>query len=182
MKVIASVFGAAALVLSVGHAATIEGMPKTKVSMEHCLGAALEKVPGRVKEVELSVDNGVPHYEFEIVAKGRETEVECDAMTGKIVEVEWENENMDLDAFLAKAKVSPSQARKIALQRVPGKIVRMDLETTSTGVISYEFEVMGRDGKELDVEIDAITGAVIEVERDIYELGDIMEEATDRAD
>lgn len=182
MKLIASVFGTAALVFSIGNASAIEGMPKTKVSMEECLVAALEEVPGRVKEVELSVENGVPHYEFEIVANGRETEIECDAMTGKIVEMEWENENMDLDAFLAKAKVSPSQARKIALQRVPGKIVRMDLETTSTGVMSYEFEVMGRDGKELDVEVDAISGAIIEVERDVYELGDITEEVTDRAD
>jgi uncharacterized membrane protein YkoI len=164
MKLIASVFGTAALVFSIGHATAMEAMPKTNVSMEDCL----------VKELEFGLEDGVPHYEFEIItADGRETEVECDAMTGKIVEVEWENENMDVDAFLAKAKVSPSQARKIALQRVPGKIVKMDLETTSTGVISYEFEVVTRDGKAMDVEVDAISGRVTEVEKDIYEIGDL---------
>lgn len=181
MRFFAGVFGMAAFMFSVGSAVAME-LPKTNVSMEQCLTAALERVPGRVKEVELSLEDGVPHYEFEIVANGRETEVECNAMTGKIVEVEWENENMDVDAFLAKARVSPMQARKIALQRAPGKIVRMDLETTSTGLISYEFEVMTRDGSEIDVEVDAISGRVTETERDVYELGDISEEMTDRAD
>ena len=49
-------------------------------------------------------------------------------------------------------------------------------------MISYEFEVMTRDGSEIDVEVDAISGRVTETERDVYELGDISEEATDRAD
>ncbi len=181
MKFISGAFGTMALVLWTGPAAAMD-MPKTNFSMEQCLSAALAKVSGRVTEVELSIEDGVPHYEFEIVANGRETEVECDAMTGKIVEIEWENENMDVDAFLAKARVSPSQARKIALQRIPGKIVKMDLETTSTGVMSYEFEVMTRDGSEMDIEVDAISGRIIETERDVYELGDIAEEMTDRAD
>ena len=107
-----------------------------------------------------------------MTADGRETEVECDAMTGKIVEVEWENDNMNLDAFLEKATVTPAQARKAALERVPGRIVGMDLETTSTGALSYEFEVITPDGKELDVEVDAMTGQVTEIESDIYEIGD----------
>ena len=176
MKLIASVFGTAALVIAIGHAAAMDAMPKTNVSMEDCLAAALKSQPGEVKELEFGLEDGVPHYEFEIItADGRETEVECDAMTGKIVEVEWENENMDVDAFLAKARVSPAQARKIALQRVPGKIVKMDLETTSTGVMSYEFEVVARDGTAMDVEVDAMSGRVTEVEKDLYEIGDVAD-------
>lgn len=181
MKLIAGICGTVASIFFVGHAAAMD-MPRTAVSMEQCLIAALSEVPGRVKEIELSIEDGVPHYEFEIYANGRETEVECDAMTGKIVEIEWENENMDVDAFLAKAKVSPSQARKIALREVPGKVVKLDLETTSTGVMSYEFEIMMRDGSEMDVEVDAISGRITETEQDVYELGDIGEELTDRAD
>jgi uncharacterized membrane protein YkoI len=158
------------------HALAMEPMPPTKVSMETCLAAALEKHPGRVKELEFGLDNGEPHYEFEILtADGRETEVECSAMTGKIVEVEWENENMDLDAFLSKAKVTASQAREIALRRVPGRIVHMDMETTSSGRMSYEFEVKSRDGKDMDVEVDAMSGEIIEVETEIYEVGDITD-------
>ena len=173
----ATVYGlAAAASFWTIHTLAMEPMPPTKVSMETCLAAALEKHPGRVKELEFGLDNGEPHYEFEILtADGRETEVECSAMTGKIVEVEWENENMDLDAFLSKAKVTASQAREIALRRVPGRIVHMDIETTSSGRMSYEFEVKSRDGKDVDVEVDAMSWEIIEVETEIYEIGDLTD-------
>lgn len=155
-------------------AVAMDPMPVTKVSMEACLSAALAVKPGRVKELEFGLENGEPRYEFEILtADGKETEVECSAMTGKIVEVEWENENMDLDTFLAAAKVTAAQAREIALKRVPGRIVNMDMETNTAGAMSYEFEVLTADGKTLDVEIDAMNGNVVEVETEIYELGDV---------
>lgn len=155
-------------------AVAMDPMPPTKVSMEACLSAALALHPGKVRELEFGLDNGEPRYEFEILtADGKETEVECSALTGKIVEVEWENENMDLDTFLAAAKVTPAQAREIALKRVPGRIVNMDMETTTAGAMSYEFEVRTADGKTLDVEIDAMNGNVVEVETEIYELGDV---------
>ncbi len=176
MKTIFCALATAALLSTGIHVMAMEPMPQTNVSMETCLSAALERSPGKVKELEFGLEDGVPHYEFEILtADGRETEVECSAMTGEIVEVEWENENMDLDAFLENSKVSPAQARKIALRRVPGKIVKMDLETTSTGVMSYEFEVRTRDGKDVSVEVDAMSGKVIEVEVEIYEIGDVRD-------
>ena len=176
MKLISYAFLTAVLAVTAYPATAMEPMPPTKVSMETCLAEALKLHPGKVKELEFGLEDGVPHYEFEILtADGRETEVECDAMTGKIVEVEWENENMDLDAFLATTKLSPQQAREIALRRVPGRIVKVDMETTSTGRMSYEFEVMTPDGKEVDVEVDAMNGKVIEVETEIYELGDLAD-------
>jgi uncharacterized membrane protein YkoI len=176
MKTALYALGTAALLATGTCVLAQESMPQTKASMEECLAAALENYPGKVKEVEFGLEDGVPHYEFEILtADGRETEVECSAMTGEIVEVEWENENMDLDAFLEKSRVSPSQARKIALRRVPGKITKMDLETTSTGMMSYEFEVRTRDGEDVDVEVDAMSGNVTEVETQIYELGDVCD-------
>jgi uncharacterized membrane protein YkoI len=175
MKPTAYGLAAAALIWTI-HALAMEPMPPTKVSMETCLAAALERHPGRVKELEFGLDNGDPHYEFEILTSdGRETEVECSATSGKIVEVEWENENTDMDAFLAAAKVTPGQAREIALRRVPGRIVKMDMETTSSGRMSYEFEVKSRDGKDLDVEVDAMSGEIIEVETEIYEIGDLTD-------
>ena len=173
MKRLGCLMASTAAIFAISPALAMEGMPKTKVSMETCLSAAMAMHPGKVKELEMTLEDGVPHYEFEIeTADGRETEVECDAMTGKIVEVEWENDDMNLDAFLEKATVTPAQARKAALERVPGRIVGMDLETTSTGAMSYEFEVITPDGKEIDVEVDAMTGKVTEIETDIYEIGD----------
>jgi uncharacterized membrane protein YkoI len=82
---------------------------------------------------------------------------------------------MDLDAFLAQSRVSPAQARKIALRRVPGKVTKMDLETNSMGQMSYEFEIRTRDGEDVDVEIDAMSGNVMEVETEIYEVGDVCD-------
>ncbi|UCD67331.1 MAG: PepSY domain-containing protein [Betaproteobacteria bacterium] len=164
MLIVAFLFGGA-------HAR--EAMPKTKVSMEDCMFAALEKQSGEIKEVELELEDGVPRYDFEIEGvDGRTAEVECDAMTGAIVEVEWENDDMDVDAFLQRATVTPAQARKIALQRVPGRVSEINLETSSTGEISYEFEIITRDGTQADVEVNALTGRVVEVERDVYEIGD----------
>ncbi len=176
IKTISCALATVGLLAATINAMAMEPMPKTNVSMETCLAAALDRYPGTVKELEFGLEDGVPHYEFEILtADGRETEVECSAMTGKIVEVEWENQNMDLDAFLEKAKFSPGQARKIALRRVPGKIIKMDLETTSTGAMSYEFEVRTRDGKDVDVEVDAMSGKVTETETGIYEIGDALD-------
>ena len=173
IKELTSLAGALVFALSIGNAVAREALPKTNVSMEDCMFAALDAYPGEAVEVELELEDGAPRYDFEIVgADGRTAEVECDAMTGKIVEVEWEDDNMDVDAFLERATVTPSQARKIALRRVPGKVVDMSLETASTGEISYEFEILTSDGTQMDVEVDAISGQIVEVERDIYELGD----------
>jgi uncharacterized membrane protein YkoI len=176
MKITVLALAAASLAAVTSHAASLENMPATKVSMETCLAAALKLHPGKVKELEFGIQDGDPRYEFEILtADGRETEVECSASTGKIVEVEWENEHMDLDAFLANAKVSPGEARKIALRAIPGRIVGMDLETTSTGQMSYEFEVRTADGKNMDIEVDAMTGKVPETEIEVYQLGDAFD-------
>ena len=176
MRIVLGTLGSVALLAAASQVLAMEPMPPTRVSMEECLSAALERYPGKVKELEFGLEDGVPHYEFEILtADGRETEVECSAMTGEIVEVEWENENMDLDAFLETSKVSPAQARKIALRRVPGKVTKMDLETNSMGVMSYEFEIRTRDGEDVNVEVDAMSGNVIEVETEIYEVGDVCD-------
>jgi hypothetical protein len=53
--------------------------------------------------------------------------------------------------------------RKIALQRVPGKITDQELEKED-GRLQYEFEIVTADGKSFDVEIDAITGEILKVE------------------
>lgn len=173
VRIMSGALGTLMFTAMIGNAAAMEPLPKTNVSMEDCMVAAQRVYPGEVVEVEMELEDGAPRYDFEIEGPdGRTAEVECDAMTGKIVEVEWENDEMDVDAFLQRAKVTPWQARKSALDRVPGKVTEMELETASTGQISYEFEIMTRDGTEFDVEVDAISGKVIEVEQDVYEIGD----------
>ncbi len=66
-----------------------------KFTVEDAAAVALKRHPGVIQEVEYEIeDDGKPTYEFDIVSKdGKETKVEVDATTGKIIEVwdeEWE--------------------------------------------------------------------------------------------
>ena len=35
----------------------------------------------------------------------------------------------------------------------------------------YEFDIKGKDGKEWEVEVDAVTGKIVETEEEIYQIG-----------
>ncbi len=78
----------------VGSAEDAAFKSKMKVSEKEAAATALKAQPGVIKEVEYEIENGIPSYEFDIVDdKGVETEVEVDAITGKITEVsteEWQ--------------------------------------------------------------------------------------------
>ena len=49
--------------------------------------AALARVGGRVKDIDFDRDDGYPHYDVEIVKRGREYKVKVDARTGRVVSV-----------------------------------------------------------------------------------------------
>ena len=69
--------------------------------------------------------------------------------------------------LLARAKVSESQARALALARVPGgRVVDAEIEEEDGRLIySFDLAVDGREGV-TEVEIDATTGDVIGVEHE----------------
>jgi len=63
--------------------------------------------------------------------------------------------------------ISIEQAKQIALEAKPGIIDDIDLENRKIlGGWDYEFEILGRDGKEWDVIINAENGDVRDVSRD----------------
>lgn len=147
-------------------------MPKTKVSMETCLKAALAKQPGTVVKLEFKIERGTPIYEFDIESKdGKAWDIECDANTGKITEVEQEVRNVDDPAFKAKMKISEAEARKIALRAYPGEIKEVEYEIEPNGDASYEFDIITKDGKEIKVEVDASTGKIVEASEELYQIG-----------
>ncbi len=151
-------------------------MPETKVSMETCMVAALAKVDGKVSALKLEIEAGVPLYEFEIKTSNRQTwEVECDAMTGEIVELSREANRNDAE-FQAAAKILEKDARAKALEQFPGKVTKSELEVVDGRAI-YDVEIEGADGKEYDVAVDAATGEIIgseieSEEKTVYEIGD----------
>ena len=147
-------------------------MPKTKASLETCMKAALAKQSGKVVKVEFKIEKGTPIYEFDIESKdGKTWDIECDANTGKITEVEQEVRNVDDPAFKAKLKISEAEARNIALKAHPGEIKEVEFEIEPNGDASYEFDIITKDGKEMKVEVDASSGKIVEVSEEVYQIG-----------
>lgn len=145
--------------------------PEHKGAMETCMKAALAKHPGDVISLEAEVENGKPTYEFDIKGKdGKEWEVECDAKTGKVIEEEEEVDAKD-PRFASKAKVTLEDAKKTALAAHPGEVIESETSIEADGSISYEFDIKGKDGKEWEVEVDAVTGKIIEEEVEVYQIG-----------
>ena len=147
-------------------------LPKTKVPLERCLGAALKVHAGGVVKLEMKVEKGVPVYEFDIESPdGRAWDIECDANTGKIVEVEEEVKSAADPQFAAKTKVGEEQARQTALARHPGEVVEVEYEIEPDGRASYEFDIRSAGGKERKVEVDATSGEIVEDNEEIYQIG-----------
>lgn len=64
-----------------------------------------------------------------------------------------------------KVALDIEEARQIALKQVPGDITEEELEQEK-GRWVYSFDIRPSSGPEMEVEIDANTGEVLEVEED----------------
>ena len=83
---------------------------------------------------------------------------------------ERENDDKDDDEKLSgddkkNAKITMAEARAIALKRVSGTVVEEELEKEK-GKLQYAFDIRDSSGKIWDVEIDAITGDVLQAAED----------------
>lgn len=83
---------------------------------------------------------------------------------------EREDDDKDDDEKLTssdkkKAKITLEEARTIALKRVSGTVVEEELEKEK-GRLQYAFDIRDSSGKIWDVEIDAITGEVLQAAED----------------
>ena len=57
------------------------------ISYAQARRAALSRISGRVKDIDFDRDDGYPHYDVEIIKRGREYNVKVDARTGRVVSV-----------------------------------------------------------------------------------------------
>jgi uncharacterized membrane protein YkoI len=143
----------------------------TMVKIETCLDAALDRIPGNARKVELKLEDGDPVYEFDIESKNGGTyNVECNAQEGVIVEVEREVKPDD-PTFKSLAKVSEEEARKFALAIHPGKVVANEYEIGDDGNATYEYDIQTTLGYEIKVDVDAATGEIEEANVELYEIG-----------
>lgn len=82
--------------------------------------------------------------------------------------VEREDDDDDEDLSVEdkqRVKLSIEEARTIAIGRVNGRVIDEELEKEK-GRLQYAFDIRDADGKVWDVEIDAVTGDVLQAEED----------------
>lgn len=143
-----------------------------KQHFEDCMANALGEHSGMVIKVEMKREAGGPVYEFDIRDNNaQDWDIECDADSGEIIEVEMEVTTPRHPAFQAVMTVSESQARKTALEAYDGIIIETEYEIESDGLAVYEFDVKQADGKEMKVEINAATGELHEVNLEYWQIG-----------
>ncbi|HYG12847.1 MAG TPA: PepSY domain-containing protein [Methylophilaceae bacterium] len=158
---------------STAFADNAQKLPKTKYSIEHCLSQALKVKNGTMVKSELKMEDKTAVYEFDIeTPDGKAWDVECSTKTGKIIETEEEVDNADDAQFKPKMKVSEEDARKTALAAYPGEIIEVEYEIEVDGTPTYEFDILTQGGKvEMKVEIDAITGKLVEADHELVQIG-----------
>jgi uncharacterized membrane protein YkoI len=164
-------------VLLIGLAATAcaprpAATPAATVLLGDCVTAVQAVHQGTMVKVEGTVDSNRTIYEFDVRSPdGTQWDIECDANTGKIVEVEQEVSGPDQEPFKARVQIREDSARAIALAANPGEISEVEYEVEADGAATYEFDVKGADGKETKVEVDATTGRITEANPEYYQIG-----------
>ncbi|MFJ8235876.1 PepSY domain-containing protein [Ureibacillus sp. NPDC094379] len=140
---------------------------QAEITEQDATKIALEKVPGKVNEVELENEDGLIVYEFEIVGEdGSEQDLEVDAKTGEIVKVEAddeENDDLSQAELVKQAKITKDEASEKALVQVPGTVTEVELEDED-GLVVYDVEINAEDGTQQSVQVDAKTGKIVNVE------------------
>jgi uncharacterized membrane protein YkoI len=60
----------------------------------------------------------------------------------------------------------------IATKAHLGEVVEVEYEIESDGGSTYEFDILGKDGQETKVEVDAASGKIIEVHVEDWQIGE----------
>ena len=161
------------------HSVTLskEPVPPT-TGFAGCAAKVLTTYPGYLLSVEAEGnEKGEFFYEFDVFIKDRsnpknskEMEVECDPVTTQLTDVEEEVNPKD-PKFAKIVKISKAEAEKQALKAVAGKIVDREYSIEKGNPI-YEFDILDKKSKkEIEVEIDGVTGKVLEKEYEFFEVG-----------
>ena len=123
------------------------------ITMVEALKIATELVPGRVVEAELEDEEDIPFYEIEIISsEGIVVEVQVDANSGQIIKQAREGE---------VAYITVEEAIKSATEFLRWHAVEIELEEED-GKAVYEIKLVNNLGDEQEVEIDALSGKVLE--------------------
>ena len=119
-------------------------------------------------EAKLDWDDGKQVYDIEFyTADFKEYDYEIDAKTGEVLEVDYDAESFTPPASSGTV-ITREKAQEIALAKVPGAdashIKKLKLDKDD-GKQVYDVEII-YNGVEHEMEIDAVTGKILEYEMD----------------
>ena len=138
---------------------------KTILGYDEVKKIALQKVDGVVEEIELEREANTAVYEVDIEKDDIDYDLHIDAYSGEVYSVDRDDDGDDDDNFSNyKNVISQDDAIAIAEKAANGKVVEIELDEDD-GLFKYEVELR-TDRGEAEVEIDASTGNVLEVELD----------------
>lgn len=180
-----------------GSAANQEAASKKLITAQEAKDIALKEVNGTITESDYDGDDKRPHYEFEIQSNKEEVNIEVDAETGKATITERETikaaavnekalDTEDEDdraavtqttekataaapkaASKQKEVITKAEAINIAKTVAKGTVTKVELDNDDDDQ-SQKYELEFKDGHvEYDVEVDAYTGKVLEVNQEL---------------
>lgn len=150
-----------------------DGKPDNLIMSDEALAKALDHAGVKAKNAtlianDLESDDGRYIYDIEFVVGDKEYDYDIDAVTGKVLDWDFDIEGYDRDGRDDKPGdngkyIGKTKAGEIALAGVPGavasNIVKCELDVDD-GRAVYEIEII-RNGVEYDYEIDAVSGKVL---------------------
>ncbi|WP_103531754.1 PepSY domain-containing protein [Streptomyces sp. SM11] len=148
----------------------------TRISLDRAVAAALKSVPGTVTEAELDDDDddhdGRAVWELDVRGSDKQWhDVTVDAGNGKVLKTR-DDDNDDRDRHAPRASaVTLNQAAAAALKSAPGSVTSIDLDDDDDddnrrgGVLRWDVDITGTDGRQHELRVDAKTGKVT-VDRD----------------
>jgi len=165
------------------------------ITMEKAEEIAINKIGGTIKNIELDKENGKLIYEVDLSVSGYEDiEVDIDALSGEIIKVEKEliketkekmketnikpqksNENTMITDSNSKpivkkeersSIITAEKATEIAINKIGGELKNIELEKEN-GKTIYEVDLAVSGYKDIELDIDALSGEIIKVEKEL---------------
>ena len=157
-----------------GGAALANGLGTSEVhaaanflSLKEAKALAIKEVGGQVTEIELEKTKSGYIYEVEVKSGGVEYDLDIDAQTGKVVIEKQQTKKpvtVELPQVTGAKLLTKEQAIAIATKKAKGTVTKAKLDDDD-GRKHYDIEI--KDGTyEYDFEIDAITGEILEFDKE----------------
>lgn len=147
-------------------------LPNTSYSIQNKKNVKLSKIKAKARKLvkgsriisaRLSVDDGLSEYKLSLKKGKRQYKLVYNAKNGKLLEYEWKQQR---SSSSKSVYIGESKARNIALKKAPGASITKFEFDKDDGIAVYEVEL--RKGiYEYELKINAVTGAVIEFEKEI---------------